>query len=284
MSVLMTLEVPGGTTAKYDRTNEILGIAGEHDAPPGLITHVCGITDDGILMVDVWDSVASLEDFAHNRLGAALEQAGMPGARPQTSPVHNFLFGAGQGVERARRDRHAGFTAEVYDAIVAKMPAHVGSGEAIRPCMHVAALEPDGHIRVVDLWDSEEAFGEFAADQIGPAAAATACRRSSRASCRSTTGSTRRARPRPSAAQPRRRRAPSAKLAKERGTRDARATVASSASASHVRSSSSTVSGGRPLITAMPWPATWLRIRWSRNSGTTTSCAKRPGLNRSSMR
>ena len=33
MAVLMTLEVPGGTTATYDRTNEILGIAGEHDAP-----------------------------------------------------------------------------------------------------------------------------------------------------------------------------------------------------------------------------------------------------------
>ena len=28
MAVLMTLEVPGGTTAQYDRTNEIIGIAG----------------------------------------------------------------------------------------------------------------------------------------------------------------------------------------------------------------------------------------------------------------
>ena len=90
MAVLMTLEVPGGTTAKYDRTNEILGIAGEHDAPPGLVTHVCGITDDGILVVDVWDSVAALDDFARNRLRAALaagrdagrDAADVAGAQP----------------------------------------------------------------------------------------------------------------------------------------------------------------------------------------------------------
>ncbi len=31
-------------------------------------------------------------------------------------------------------------------------------------------------------------------------------------------------------------------------------------------------------------PATWLRIRWSVKSGTTTSCAKMPGWTRSSMR
>ena len=28
----------------------------------------------------------------------------------------------------------------------------------------------------------------------------------------------------------------------------------------------------------MPWPATWLRMRWSRNSGTTTNWANRPAL------
>ena len=32
------------------------------------------------------------------------------------------------------------------------------------------------------------------------------------------------------------------------------------------------------------WPATWLRIRWSVNSGTTTSWAKIPGCMRSSIR
>ena len=95
----------------------------------------------------------------------------MPDATPQTSPVHNLLFGAGQGVERARRDRHDRLHgADLRRDRGAAMPAHVGSGEGHPAVMHVAALEPDGHIRVVDLWDSEEAFGEFAQTQIGPAA------------------------------------------------------------------------------------------------------------------
>ena len=170
MAVLMTLEVPGGTTAKYDRTNEILGIVGERDAPPGLVTHVCGITDDGILVADVWESIGALDDFARNRLGAALAEAGMPDAEPQVSPVHNLLFGAGKESNVLVLIDMAGFTTDLYDAIVAKMPAHVGRGENHPAVMHVAAVETDGHLRVVDLWDSEAAFGGFAQSQIGPAA------------------------------------------------------------------------------------------------------------------
>ena len=169
MAVLMTIEVPGGTTAKYDRANEILGIAGERDAPPGLITHTCGITDDGILVADVWESIGALDDFLHNRLGAAMAAAEMPDATPQTSPVHNLIFGAGKESNVLVIIDVPDFTAEVYDAMVEQMPAHIGSGESHPAVMHVAALEPDGHIRVVDLWDSEAAFGEFAQSQIGPA-------------------------------------------------------------------------------------------------------------------
>ena len=143
MAVLMTLEVPGGTTAHVRPANEILGIAGEQDAPPGLIVHTCAVTDDGIVIVDVWHSLSSLDDFAHNRLAAAFAEAGMPGPR-RTS-------------HRARPDlRHRqqpnvlvllhapGLTAEAYDAIVARMPSHADGGESHPAVMHVAAAEPDG--------------------------------------------------------------------------------------------------------------------------------------------
>jgi|SoiMethySBSTD1v2_1073268.scaffolds.fasta_scaffold1087316_2 hypothetical protein len=172
MAVLMTLEVPGGTTAKYDRTNEIMGIADERDSPPGLISHVCGVTGDGILVVDVWDSVISLDDFARNRFQAALEQAEMPDATPHVSPVHNMLFGAGTEANVIVLIDMAGLTKEAYDAIIAKMPADVGSGENHPSVMHVAALEPDGHLRIADVWDSGESFANFAQNQIGPAAGA----------------------------------------------------------------------------------------------------------------
>src|SRR5690349_18508410 len=90
MAVLMTLEVPGGTTAKYDRTNEILGIAGEHDAPPGLITHVCGITDGHIRVVDLWDSEEAFGEFAQTQIGPAAGD-GMPPIVPRIVPVYNRL-------------------------------------------------------------------------------------------------------------------------------------------------------------------------------------------------
>ncbi len=44
MSVLMTLEVPGGTTAQYDRTIAAMGIAEDGGLPPGLIVHTCAVT------------------------------------------------------------------------------------------------------------------------------------------------------------------------------------------------------------------------------------------------
>ena len=172
MAVLMTLEVPGRHDRQYDRTNEILGIAGEHDAPPGLITHVCGITDDGILVVDVWESVAALDDFARNRLrrgaraGAACRtrcrtrrrcttSSSAPARSRTCSSLIDMAGFTARGLRRDRRER------------CRRTSAAASSHPAV---MHVAALEPDGNIRVVDLWDSEAAFGEFAETQIGPAA------------------------------------------------------------------------------------------------------------------
>jgi hypothetical protein len=166
MAVLMTIEVPGGTTAMYDRANQIMGITGPDDAPDGLISHTCGTTDDGILVADVWDSLASLDDFARNRLGPAMEQAGMPEATPETSPVHNMLFGAGKAAKVMVVIDVPGFTTEAYDALVAKMPAHIGSGEQHPAVMHVATSEASGDVRVYDLWESPEAFAEFAQTQI----------------------------------------------------------------------------------------------------------------------
>src|SRR5205085_3244439 len=40
MAVLMIMDSPEATTEQYDRTNEILGIRGDEDAPEGLVQHV----------------------------------------------------------------------------------------------------------------------------------------------------------------------------------------------------------------------------------------------------
>src|SRR5262245_28660087 len=154
----MTLEIAGGTTAQYDRVNEILGMADEGNTPPGLVTHVCAVTDDGIVIVDVWDSVLSLDDFARNRLGPALAAAGTPDATPHTTPVHRLVFGAGKEANVLSIMDVPGFTMETYDDLVSRLPSRVDP-EANNPAvMHVASQEPDGHLRSVGLWESEDAY------------------------------------------------------------------------------------------------------------------------------
>jgi len=168
MAVLMTLDVPGGTTAQYDRMKDIARIGGQHGAPPGLISHACGVTDDGIVVVDVWDSVSSLDDFMRNRVEPGLAAADMSDATLRISPVHDLLFGAGKEPNVLVLLEAPGLTTDAYDAIVAKMPSHAGGGEHHPSVIHVAAADADG-FRIADLWDSEAAYKEFAETQLLPA-------------------------------------------------------------------------------------------------------------------
>jgi len=94
MPVLMILEVPGGTIAQYEKTNEILGVMSDDTAPDGLISHACGEVDGGILVVDLWQSEGALNTFVTTRLRAALTAAGMPEAHPRIVPTHNTIRGA----------------------------------------------------------------------------------------------------------------------------------------------------------------------------------------------
>src|SRR5262245_30610734 len=160
MPVLMTLEVPGGTTAQYDRTNAAIGIAAGRRLPPGLAVHTCAVTDDGIVVVDVWDSVNSLEDFARDRLSAALTEAGLGTAAPRISPVHKLLFGTGKEPNVLVLLHASGVTTDEYDALVARLPSYAGSGENHPAVVHVAALEPDG-LHTAGLWASEAEYNEI---------------------------------------------------------------------------------------------------------------------------
>ncbi len=94
MAIMMVLEVPGGTIEQYERANEIMGITGDDTAPDGLVGHVAAKTDDGMLIVDVWESQEKLDAFFRDRLGDALHQAGVPEAQPRIYPVHNGIRGS----------------------------------------------------------------------------------------------------------------------------------------------------------------------------------------------
>jgi len=167
MAILMMLKVPGGTVEQYERTNEILGIAGDDDAPEGLIYHVAARSDDGIVIADVWRSEADLERF-FERAGAALAEAGVPETQPRIAQVHNHIpdtTGKEPGVLAIIEVD--GLGTDAYDQMAAGMEAHTtGNHSAVA---HIAAVKEDGSVMVVDVWESPEAFAAFAESQIAPA-------------------------------------------------------------------------------------------------------------------
>ncbi len=174
MSVLMVMEAPGATPEQYDRTNQIMGISGDDDAPDGLIQHVCAIDGDGIVIADVWESEEALERFFKERLGKALEESGVAGSAgpPRRMQVHNMLAGKPQDAAVAMMIDVPDLGPDGYDEMASNMPAHVGDVSEGPWVTHTAALTEGGGIFVLDLWESPEAFGKFAEEQIGPAGAA----------------------------------------------------------------------------------------------------------------
>jgi hypothetical protein len=61
-----------------------------------------------------------------------------------------------------------GLSTDQYDQMASRMPAHANGGSDGPWFSHTAAKR-DGGIVVADLWDSAEAFGQFAQEEIAPA-------------------------------------------------------------------------------------------------------------------
>jgi hypothetical protein len=169
MAILMKSEVPGATAEQYDRVNASMGVLGDDTAPEGLIQHICGKTENGLVIIDVWESEEKLNRFFEEKAGPALAAADVDFGQPQVFPVHRTLKGCGTQpnvivevtVERS---------SDVYDELVSRMPAHVGDGSAHPVVSHVAAVTPSNGVYVVDLWESPERFGAFAEQELAPAA------------------------------------------------------------------------------------------------------------------
>lgn len=169
MAILMRMDGPGVTLQQYEQVNESMGIRGDSDAPDGLVQHIAAQDENGIVIIDVWESEEKLNRFFEERAGAALAAAGVQPGQPEILPVHAMLRGSGTQpnvLMEIRVDRGP----EVYDELVSRMPTHVGGGAGHPVYSHVAAVTGDGGIYVVDLWDSPESFGRFAEDELGPAA------------------------------------------------------------------------------------------------------------------
>jgi quinol monooxygenase YgiN len=169
MAVLMVLEIPGGTLEQYERANELMEISDAGDAPEGLISHVAAVTEDGIVIADVWESEAALDAFFEERAAAALAEAGMPESQPRIAQVHNHIpQGAGTEPGVLVYIEIDELSPAQYDEMISGMGAH--AADANHPAVsHVAAVTENGGFLVADVWESQEAFADFAQSQVAPA-------------------------------------------------------------------------------------------------------------------
>lgn len=179
MAILMLMEFEGGTREQYDQVDEILGGVTVENAPEGLISHSAAITEDGLVVADVWESPEALQAFFDEQLGAAIQQAGIPESEPRILPVHNHIHGSGMHPGVVMIAEIDGMTTDDYDRMTGDLDAHGADGSRHPSVSHIAATDGETLV-VVDVWESEEAFGQFADSELAPRAGASMDRMSTR--------------------------------------------------------------------------------------------------------
>jgi hypothetical protein len=92
MAIAVELNFPGATLDQYDQVIQKMGLRQGGATPPGAISHWVAKTDDGIRVVDVWESKEDFEKFAQEQIGPYSREAGITD-EPETrmTEVHNYL-------------------------------------------------------------------------------------------------------------------------------------------------------------------------------------------------
>jgi hypothetical protein len=91
MAVAIEMNFRGATLDQYDQILEKMGLTGGN-IPPGAIFHWVAATDDGLRVVDVWETREQYDRFAQEQIGPYSQEVGIT-APPETTyyEVHNTL-------------------------------------------------------------------------------------------------------------------------------------------------------------------------------------------------
>ena len=160
MPVLILIELEGATAAQHDEAEALLG-SGPDNPPPGLISHTAAVSDTGLVVADVWESIEDAERF-FEVLGPALGQVGIAPAEPTIAPVHHHVTGTGESAGVLMIIEIDGMTTAEYDAAAADIP-----DDSHPAVLHVAGATEDG-LLVVDVWGSAEEFAAFGEEVLAP--------------------------------------------------------------------------------------------------------------------
>ena len=83
------MRFPDGTTDQYDRVIEKMDLGGQ--APESAHYHWVAKTDDGLLVVDVWETPEAFQAFADEKIGPITAEEGMAEPTVEHHEVHNTL-------------------------------------------------------------------------------------------------------------------------------------------------------------------------------------------------
>jgi hypothetical protein len=90
MAILVEIEFPGATALQYEEVRKLAGIG--DGKPQGAIAHVAIAGDDGLRIVDLWETEADLKAFLEVILPLT-QQVGIqpPAEQRRISPVYNYV-------------------------------------------------------------------------------------------------------------------------------------------------------------------------------------------------
>jgi hypothetical protein len=92
MPVAVILDIPGATLEQYDQVIEKMGFTKGGPGAPGGLTHWVAATDNGIRVVDTWQSREAFEAFTREKTEPFMAEVGMT-EKPDITffEVHNYL-------------------------------------------------------------------------------------------------------------------------------------------------------------------------------------------------
>lgn len=91
MAICIYFPVQGMSSDKYDEVIARLEEAGQ-GAPAGRTYHVAFEGEDGLQVVDVWESQETFDAFGQT-LMPILGELGIDPGEPMVSPAHNIIIG-----------------------------------------------------------------------------------------------------------------------------------------------------------------------------------------------
>ncbi len=94
MPVGVRIDLPGATLEWYDEAIATAGFLPGGPIVTKALSHWVTKTDDGISIVEVWDSREAFKSNAKQRTGLILDEVGLPGPpKIEFFEVHNYLPG-----------------------------------------------------------------------------------------------------------------------------------------------------------------------------------------------